>query len=441
MKLIYNARTAGDARADFWALVDGDKIAATGRGEHPQPEGAEKTDARGALLLPGVIDCHVHFRDPGLTHKADMLSESMAAVAGGVTSVMDMPNTKPATVTLEAWRDKCAIARDKCLCNYAFFIGATADNIDQLKEADYARIPGVKLFMGSSTGNMLVDDSSAISRIFAEVPAIVAVHAEDQCVIDAAAQKAKRMYPEGNVPVRLHSMIRGQEACYRATARAVDLARKYGHRLHICHLTTDSELLMLQDGPLADKLVTSEVSPHHLLWCSDDYGRQGARIKMNPAVKTAYDRDSLLRALERGLIDMVATDHAPHLLQEKEGDAFTAVSGAPMVQFSLPAMLSLTSEEVVRRSMCEAPAEVYGIDRRGRIEPGYYADLTLVREVEPYTVSDSDAVSKCGWTPMAGSTLRHRVERTWVNGALVYDGANIGLGRNASMPLEFSQNR
>lgn len=437
MTLIYNARQAGESRADAWVLIENDLIKCVGHGDAPQAD--VMIDAAGAMIMPGVIDCHVHFRDPGLTHKADMRSESMAALAGGVTSVLDMPNTRPVTTIIDRWQEKCAIAGEKCLCNYAFFIGATSDNVDELIKADYSRIPGVKLFMGSSTGNMLVDSSDAISRIFAEVPAIVAVHAEDQCIIDAAAAKVKAAYPDGNVPVRLHSAIRGSEACYRATARAVDLARKYDHRLHICHLTTDAELLMLQSGPVKDKLVTSEVSPHHLLWCTDDYDEKGTLIKMNPAVKTAWDRDSLLKALERGLIDMVATDHAPHQLEEKQGDAFTAVSGAPMVQFSLAAMLSLVSEDVVVRSMCHAPAEVYGIEKRGRLEAGYYADIVLVREVEPYTVTDADVISKCGWTPMAGRTLRHKVEGTWVNGVRVYDGTSVDTATNAAMPLRFAK--
>lgn len=423
--LIHNARFAGDERTDAWVLIDGAMIAAVGNGDN-LPDADEFIDAKKALVMPGAIDCHVHFREPGLTHKADIRSESRAAVAGGVTSYFEMPNTKPPTTTLEAWQQKCQIAEHDSVANYAFFIGATNDNIEFLKEADYTKIPGVKLFMGSSTGNMLVDNRDAISRIFSQVDAIVAVHAEDQSIITANAAAAKAEHPEG-VPIALHSAIRSEEACYQSTKQAVELAKKHKRRLHVCHLSTARELELL-----GDDLITSEVSPHHLLWCDEDYSWQGTRIKMNPAVKSRKDRDALREALKSGLIDIVATDHAPHLLYEKQGDALTAVSGAPLVQFSLAAMLSLFDEKLVQRTMCERPAEIFGIQGRGRLAPGYYADIAIVRETEPYKVEDSMALSKCGWTPLAGATLRHKVEKTWVNGLLAYPG-----GQTAAMPLSF----
>lgn len=435
--LIYNARLAGEQAAGAWVLVEGQTIAAAGHGAlPPQASDALMVDARGALLMPGVIDCHVHFREPGMTLKADMAGESRAALAGGVTSIIDMPNTKPPTTTVEAWQHKMDLAREKCLTNYAFFIGATSDNAEEMRRADPARVPGVKLFMGSSTGNMLVDDDKALERIFMQSFGILAVHAEDQAIIDANSAAARARHPEGEVPVSEHTAIRSDKACYSASRKAAMMADALGRRLHICHLTTALELGLLSRQPLGSKRITSEVSPHHLMWCDEDYAAKGARIKMNPSVKTARDRDRLRQALADGLIDMVATDHAPHLLSDKQGDAFTAASGAPLVQFSLPIVLTIMGEEVALRAMCANPAKVYGIVRRGEIKPGYYADLALVRKVEPYAISDADVVSKCGWTPAAGFEASYRVEKTWVNGSLAYDQGRFSP-EPASMPLEF----
>lgn len=436
--LIVNARLAGEDRADAWVLVDGPFIRACGHGQvAADVQDGEILDACGALLMPGAIDCHVHMREPGLTAKADMASESHAALAGGVTSVIDMPNTKPQTTTIEAWQQKMDLAASKCMANYAFFIGATSDNMDQLLDADYTRVPGVKLFMGSSTGNMLLDSDEALTALFAKVPAIVAVHAEDQAIIDANTIAARMKYAAGRVPLEMHSLIRSDEACMSASMRAVDLALKHLHRLHICHLSTALELQLLESGALEHKLITSEVSPHHLLWCADDYATRGARIKMNPAVKSAADRAALRQALADGLIDIVATDHAPHLLSDKEGDALTAASGAPLVQFSLPIMLTLMGEEVTQRAMCANPVTLYGIDRRGRIAPGYYADLVLLRSIAPTAITDADVVGKCGWTPAAGMEVTYRVERTFVNGWIAYDNGYF-TGELFSMPLKFN---
>lgn len=425
--IIYNAEVVTPERVSrgFVTVDDRGVIAAVGNGM-PDRAGLAAArraiDAHGALLMPGAIDVHVHFREPGLTHKATIASESRAAVAGGVTSFFDMPNTVPQTVTVQSVADKAAVAARDSVANYAFYIGATNDNIDQLLAADYTRVPGIKLFMGSSTGNMLVDSGDALCRLFEAAPALIAVHAEDEATILDAKKRIMAEYGD-NPPVALHTRLRPAAACLKATSRAVELARRYGSRLHVSHLTTAAELQLLDGGnSLRDKRITSEVSPHHLLWTDADYASKGARIKMNPSVKGVSDRDALREALANGLIDVVATDHAPHLLSEKEGGLFKAVSGAPMVQYSLAAMLQLFDAQTVARSMAAAPAELFGIEGRGRIAVGMYADLALVEKPDGgITVEDSGVLSLCGWTPLDGMTLGHKVAMTWVNGKLVYE--------------------
>lgn len=427
--LIHNADIVtgtGDRFAGY-VLIDGETIAAVAPGKPDTAlfENAEVTDARGCLLLPGAIDCHVHFREPGLTQKATIASESRAAVAGGVTSFIDMPNTVPQTTTSALADDKAAIAARDSVANYAFFIGATNDNIDELLAADYSRVAGVKLFMGSSTGNMLVDRQSALDKLFSRVKARIVVHAEDEATVRANAEAIRAEYGD-EAPVSLHTRLRSAEACYKASKAAVDLARRTGARLHIAHLSTARELELLTPGPTtADKQITAEVSPHHLLWTEDDYADRGARIKMNPAVKTAADRRALAEAVRDGLIDIIATDHAPHRPADKEGSLFKAASGAPMVEFSLIAALSLFTPEVVAERMAAAPARLFAIDRRGSIAPGNYADLVLVDPHSPHTVKDSDVTSLCGWTPVDGLTFSHRVIKTWVNGNLCFDNGVI----------------
>ena len=428
-RLIHNADIVtgtGDRFAGY-VIIDGETIAAVAPGKPDTAlfENAEVTDARGCLLLPGAIDCHVHFREPGLTQKATIASESRAAVAGGVTSFIDMPNTVPQTTTSALADDKSAIAASDSVANYAFFIGATNDNIDELLAADYSRIAGVKLFMGSSTGNMLVDRQSALDKLFSRVKARIVVHAEDEATVRANAEAIRAEYGD-DAPVSLHTRLRIAEACYKASKAAVDLARRTGARLHIAHLSTARELELLTPGPTtADKQITAEVSPHHLLWTEDDYADRGARIKMNPAVKTAADRRALVEAVRDGLIDIIATDHAPHRPADKEGSLFKAASGAPMVEFSLIAALSLFTPEVVAERMAAAPARLFAIDRRGSIAPGNYADLVLVDPHSPHTVKDSDVTSLCGWTPVDGLTFSHRVIKTWVNGNLCFDNGVI----------------
>ncbi len=426
--LIHNAVLVDGENAPRrgWLLVDGPLIDSLGEGDAPEVEVDERIDAAGAMLMPGAIDCHVHFREPGLTRKATIASESRAAVAGGVTSYIDMPNTVPQTTTIRNWEDKMASAAATSAANYAFMLGATADNLDELRRADLSLMPAVKVFMGSSTGGMLLDEADSLARVFDGQGARVVVHAEDQAIIDAAIARYSPLPDPENMA--WHSRLRSAEACVRATERAMELATRYGTRLHVAHVTTrlETELFDPADSP-AGKQITAEVSPHHLLWTVDDYPRLGSRIKMNPAVKTAADREALRQALAEGRLDIVATDHAPHLLEEKAGDVFHAVSGAPMVQFSLPAMLDLYDPTTVVRRMANAPARLFGIEKRGFLRPGYFADLVLVeRLAQPHTVSDADVLSLCGWTPMTGSRLNHRVVRTWVNGG------------TAPAPLKFS---
>lgn len=383
-------------------------------------------DAEGLLLLPGVIDDQVHFREPGLTHKADIASESAAAVAGGVTSYMEMPNTNPQTTTITELENKFAIASQKSLANFSFFLGATNDNLDELLKADPATVCGVKVFMGSSTGNMLVDDKKALERIFSEVRTLIATHCEDEATIRANMELYRSRYGE-EVPFSLHHEIRNAEACYKSSSMAVELAAKHNTRLHILHISTQKELSLFDNSkPIEEKNITSEVCVHHLWFTSDDYASKGARIKWNPAVKTPADREALREALKNNRLDVVATDHAPHTLEEKSKTYFNAPSGGPLVQHSLPAMLQMSdqgifSRELVVEKMCHAPAKLFRIDKRGFIRKGYYADLVLVQPGIEDIVSDSTVLYKCKWTPFDGQMFNNKVLTTWVNGHAVYN--------------------
>ena len=426
--LIHNVEIVNEGERFYGhVLIDGEFISAVGRGDYSGElaPGATIIDGRGKLLLPGVIDTHVHFRDPGLTHKADMESESRAAVAGGVTSFIDMPNTKPATTTVEALEAKLEHASGVSLANYGFFIGATADNLDQLQAADYTRCAGVKLFMGSSTGGMLVDSLDIMECIMASVPALMAVHAEDETLLRKRREAVIARYGE-DLPMEFHPVIRSHEVCLKASSDAVALARRMNHRLHLLHVSTAAELDLLQPGPPQGKLVTAETCPQYLAFSDEQYSMLGARIKCNPAIKRPADRDALRQAVTDGRIDTIATDHAPHLLEEKRGTALTAVSGMPLIQFSLTLMLQMASEglfeiETVVEKMCHNPALIYDIDRRGFIRPGYYADLVMVdNDCEPYTITDAWALSKCGWTPLSGLTVANKVSLTLVNGQTAF---------------------
>lgn len=410
-----------------WILVNAPFIESVGYGDAPAEitDGVSETvDVQGAMVLPGAIDAHVHFREPGLTHKATIGSESRAAVAGGVTSYIEMPNTVPQTTTIETWERKMETAAHNSYANYAFMIGATSHNLDELRRADPSRMPAVKVFMGSSTGNMLLDDDSALRAVFAEQPFRIVAHAEDQGLISALTEKYKN-----RTDIAAHTLIRPAEACVRATERAMELASRYGSRLHIAHVTTAAETRLFDASPSpAGKQITAEVSPHHLTFTSDDYERLGSRIKMNPSVKSASDREALREALAEGRLDITATDHAPHLTSEKEGDVHHAVSGAPMVQFSMAVMLDLFGPELTVKRMSEGPALLFGIDRRGSIKPGFYADLVVAERLDiPHVITDADVISKCGWTPLTGYPTRHRIVRTWVNGECPSPSAALPL--------------
>ena len=381
----------------------------------------EVTDATGCYVLPGVIDDHVHFREPGMTDKADIASESRAAAAGGVTSYFDMPNTVPQTTTIEAWRDKMERGAKDSVVNYAFFIGATNDNAGILNSIDCHAVPGIKLFMGSSTGNMLVDRREALERVF-RIPGMpVMTHCEDTAVINANMAEAKAKYGDDPDVVH-HPEIRSEEACWRSTSLAVEMARKCGARLHVAHVSTARELQLFTPN---DPQITAEATSAHIFFSEEDYKIKGTKIKVNPAIKTKADREEIRRAMADGRISVVGTDHAPHLLAQKQGGCAKAASGMPMVQFSLPAMLSLVDEGVltitrVVELMSHNPARIFEVAQRGYIRKGYKADLVMVRPDSQWTVTLEGILSKCGGSPMEGCTFNWRVERTWCNGHLVY---------------------
>lgn len=385
----------------------------------------EVIDASGCFVLPGVIDDHVHFREPGLTEKADIDSESRAAAAGGVTSYFDMPNCVPQTTTLEALEEKFRLAAVKSHVNYSFFFGATNDNSDLFAHLDRSRLPGIKLFMGSSTGNMLVDRREALDRIFAQTSMPVMAHCEDTAIINRRMAEAKQRYGE-DPDVRHHPEIRSAEACYESTRLAVELARKHQARLHVAHLTTAKELELFET-PCSTQLplITAETTVSHLYFSDRDYAQLGARIKCNPAIKTERDREALQQALNDGRISVIGTDHAPHLLSQKEGGCARAASGMPMIQFSLVTMLELVDHGVLSLErlvelMCHNPARLFGVCQRGFLRPGYRADLVMVRPGRAWTVTKDVIMSKCGWSPMEGHSYLWQVERTICNGRTVY---------------------
>lgn len=386
----------------------------------------ETINATGCYLLPGIIDDHVHFRDPGLTEKADIFSESRAAAAGGVTSIMDMPNTNPQTTTPDALNAKLDLLNEKCVVNHSCYFGATNNNYTELGKLDKHRVCGVKLFMGSSTGNMLVDRITSLRNIFHGTDMLIAAHCEDQEIIKKNTARAKELFAgKDDVPLSEHPQIRSSEACYASSELAVRLAKDAGARLHILHISTAGELELFSNAPLSEKRITAEACIPHLLFTENDYHTFGARIKCNPAIKTEADRDAIRNAVNSGLIDVIATDHAPHLLSQKTGGALKAMSGMPMVQFSLISMLKLVDEavftlETVVEKMCHAPAQLFHIEKRGYIREGYHADLVLVRPSERRTLTDDDVLSKCGWTPLNGVDFNWKVEKTFANGHLIY---------------------
>ena len=421
--LIYGGIIVNEDRSHYGSLVmENDVIAEIIEGkEIPCGNYDRKIDATGIFVLPGVIDSHVHFREPGLTAKADMATESEAAAYGGVTTFFDMPNTVPQTTSVDALDAKFRIAREKSHVNYSFFFGATNSNADALQTLDRHVVPGVKLFMGASTGNMLVDSDDSLHKIFSNATMPVMVHCEDTGMINANMTEAKSRY--GDDPdVALHPLIRSEEACYASSSRAVRMARTYGTRLHVAHVSTAKELeLFGHDGN-----ITAEAVIAHLFFSDEDYARLGTRIKCNPAVKTAYDRSELRKALSSGAISTVGTDHAPHLLKDKEGGCARAASGMPMIQFSLVTMLELVDNGVLDmerlvRLMCHNPADIFEVRGRGYLRKGYKADIVLVGRDRRWTVTGDTVRSKCGWSPMEGHTYDWRVVKTICNGQVVYD--------------------
>lgn len=386
-------------------------------------------DGKGKYLFPGIIDDHVHFREPGLTQKADIYTESKAAIAGGVTSYMEMPNTIPQAINQQLLADKFDLAAQKSLANFSFYLGATNENLSEIKKINPTEVCGVKVFMGSSTGNMFVDDK-ALTKIFAESPLLIATHCEDDITIKNNILKFKKEFGE-NVPIHYHPKIRSEEACYKSSSLAVELAKKYNSRLHILHLSTAKELDLLdQSIPSKNKKITAEVCVHHL-WFSDmDYPKHGTHIKWNPAIKTLKDRDALLEGLKNNKIDVVATDHAPHTLEEKENSYFKAASGGPLIQHSLVAMLELyhqqkiSLEEIVNK-MCHTPADIFQIDKRGYIREGYWADLVLVDLQNPWTVQKNNILYKCKWSPFEGQRFNSKITHTIVNGNIVFNNGQF----------------
>lgn len=431
--LIKNATIINENRTFIGSvLIENDIIKSVFEGlfEEDKVQTDTIVDAMGKILIPGVIDDQVHFREPGLTHKGNIHSESRAAVAGGVTSFMDMPNTMPLTTTIEALEDKYTIGAQHSFANYSFYMGATNNNLDELRKVNPRLVCGVKVFMGSSTGNMLVDNTETLSGIFNEIPMLIATHCEDEATIQANKAHYKSLHGD-DLPITFHPLIRNDEACYRSSSFAVELATKYNARLHVLHISSAKEMSLFGNTlPLKEKRITSEVCVHHL-WFSDvDYAKYGNRIKWNPAIKTENDRIALIEALNNGRIDVVATDHAPHLLREKEGSCLKAASGGPLIQHSLVAMLQLAklgyfSYEKVVEKMCHAPADLYRVDKRGYIREGYYADLVLIDPTMNTVVSSENVLYHCGWSPFEGICFDHTVLKTWVNGNLVYTEGKV----------------
>ena len=401
-------------------------------------------DGSGKLLLPGLIDDQVHFRDPGVTYKADIATESRAAVAGGITSFMEMPNTKPNALTQELLEDKYQLAAEKSIANYSFYMGASNDNLEEVLKTNPQNVCGVKVFMGSSTGNMLVDERSTLEGLFSKVDMLIATHCEDEKTIRANEAQARAEYGE-NVPIEMHPEIRSAEACYLSSSLAVELAKKYNTRLHILHLSTAREMeLFRNDIPLQEKRITAEACVHHLWFSHEDYADKGTLIKWNPAVKSARDREAIINAVLDDRVDVIATDHAPHTWEEKQNTYFNAPSGGPLVQHGLVTMLELVKQgkisvEKVVEKMCHNLAILFNIKDRGYIREGYYADLVLVDANAPWTVEKENVMAKCGWSPFEGQEFSARVTHTLVNGHLVYENGNIIEGRNGSR-LIFDRN-
>jgi len=421
--LIRNARVVNEGRAfDADVLLRDGSIERVAEEGIAQAKGAKEVDAGGLVLMPGAIDDQVHFREPGLTHKDDIAHGSAAAVAGGVTSFMEMPNTDPPAITQERLAGKYARAAATSVANYSFYMGVANDNMDEVLRTDPRTVCGLKAFLGSSTGDLLVDDERTLDRLFREAHMVLAVHAEHEPTIRANLADATMKWGDA-IPIGEHPAIRSADGCYRSSSWAVAKAREHGTRLHVLHISTARELDLFDPGPLDGKRITAEACVHHLWFTDADYARLGSRIKWNPAIKTRADRDAIRAAVNDGRIDVVATDHAPHTLQEKARPYAKCPSGGPLVQHALAAMLELVHEGVfpierVVEAMCHAPARLFQVERRGFVREGFAADLVLVDLDAPWTVAKDNVLYKCGWSPFEGVRLRSRVTRTWVNGRL-----------------------
>ena len=440
--LITNARMVNEGQ-----IQEGDLLVVDGRiaqiGGAISAPGVEVLDAAGQVLMPGMIDDQVHFREPGVTHKADIATESRAAIAGGITSFMEMPNTKPQTVTLDALEAKFALAAGRAWGNFAFYLGATNDNLDEIRGLGVNQTCGVKVFMGASTGNMLVDDPATLEHIFRDAPGLIATHCEDTPTIQANEQRYREQYGD-QIPVRFHPMIRSEEACWKSSSFAVDLARRHGTRLHVLHLTTARELALFAPGPIGGKQITSEACVHHLYFSEADYERRGSFIKCNPAIKRAEDRAALRRALAEDRLDVIATDHAPHTLEEKQDTSyFDTPAGLPLVQHALAMALELVHDGDLSlprlvHKVSHGPAELFRVHERGYLREGYWADLTLVDLDAPQRIERSQVLYKCGWSPLEGDVLRSRVSATVVNGELKYRDGKF-FGEAGGMRLAFDR--
>jgi len=406
-------------------------------------ENARVIDAMGRHLMPGMIDDQVHFREPGVTYKADIATESRAALAGGITSVMEMPNTNPQTVSIQALEDKFALAADRAWANYAFYLGGTNDNVDQIRRLDPNQTCGIKVFMGASTGNMLVDDPAILEQIFRDAPTLIATHCEDTPTILANEEKYRAEFGE-QIPMHLHPLIRSEQACWKSSSFAVELAKRHGTRLHVLHLTTARELELFQAGPAATKQISAEACVHHLYFDDQDYEEKGSFIKCNPAIKTRRDRLALQQALVADRLDLIGTDHAPHTLEEKQQSSyFKAPAGLPLVQHAVPMVLELVHQHVMSleqavSKMCHAPAEIFRVEERGYLREGYFADLVLLDLQQDQTVAREDVLYKCGWSPLEGRTLQSSINRTFVNGELKFDNGQF-IGAASGQRLKFNR--
>ena len=424
--LIKNARIVNEGKIiEGDVLIENQFITEISESISAKNGDTQVIDAENKFLLPGMIDDQVHFREPGLTHKANIATESKAAIAGGITSFIEMPNTFPQATTIEKLEDKFQIAAETSYANYSFMFGGTNDNLEELLKTDPKTVAGIKLFLGSSTGNMLVDNLEVLENIFSSTKLIISVHCEDEETIKKNTAEHKAQYGE-NIPIELHPVIRSEEACYLSSSRAIELAKKTGARLHVFHVSTGKETTLFRnDIPLEEKQITSEVCVHHLWFSDQDYKEKGTHIKWNPAVKTAADRQGLWKALLDDRLDIIATDHAPHTLEEKSNSYLKAPSGGPLVQHALLALLEKVSEKVISieklvEKACHNPAIIFQIENRGFIREGYYADLVLIDLKAPQTVCKENILYKCGWAPFEGTTFSSSVTHTFVNGVLIY---------------------